>query len=533
MSAPRSVDTSTSAPLPPLSGRGLLRWMWRQLTSMRTALILLFCLAVASIPGSVFPQRGVNPILVKQWIADAPVTGPVLDRLGFFDVYGSPWFAAIYLLLFVSLIGCVVPRLGTFIRSIMRKPPAAPARMQVLPAFETFAASEDAAEVIRRATERLRDERWRVRGGQTQDVPWVSAEKGYLREAGNLVFHLSLVVLLIAVAVGGLLGWRGSVIVRVGEGFTNTLTQYDAFNPGRLASATSLQPFGFRLDAFDVDFERGVAQRGAPRVFQAHIRYRPNPSAPFEDTTIEVNRPLQAQDAKVTLVGHGYAPMFTVRDSAGSVVFDDAVVFLPQDGNFTSTGVVKVPDAARQLGFQGIFLPTAAVDAERGPHSTFPAPDDPQVFLSAWLGDLGLDDGPPQSVYRLDVSRMRQLGLERLSPGATWNLPEGAGSITFRGFQRWASFQVAHDPGRPAALAAALLAIAGVTLTLLVRRRRLWVKALPTSSGSRVEIAGLARSESADVGADVVRIGALLAGSAVVRASEPGAGEGRTTDDAR
>ena len=513
------TKTSTQGPaperasLPPLGTLGLLRWMWRQLTSMRTALILLFCLAVASIPGSVIPQRGVNPVLVRQWIADAPVTGPILDRLGFFDVYGSPWFAAIYLLLFISLIGCVIPRLAGFARSLVRQPPPAPARLAALPAYSSLRIGENPDAVIDRATALLRSERWRVRRGQTRAQPWVAAEKGYLREAGNLLFHLSLVGLLIAVAAGGLAGWRGTVIVREGQGFTNTVTQYDALNLGRLASAGSLQPFGFRLDAFDVDFERGVAQRGAPRVFAAHVQYRPSPTAPFAPTTIEVNSPLQAEGAKVTLVGHGYAPVFTVRDRTGAVVFDDAVVFLPQDGNFTSTGVVKVPDGAEQLGFQGIFLPTAAVDSVRGPHSTFPAPDDPQVFLSAWVGDLGLDDGPPQSVYRLDVSRMRQLGLERMRPGATWTLPEGAGSVTFAGFQRWASFQIAHDPGRPAALTASLLAIGGVMLTLLVRRRRVWVRASPVPGGSDVEIAGLARSESAEVGADVLRIVEDLRGS--------------------
>ena len=72
--------------LPPLSTGGWFRWIWRQFTSMRTALILLFLLAVASIPGSIFPQRGTNPLKTKEWIADSPTWGPILDRLGFFEV---------------------------------------------------------------------------------------------------------------------------------------------------------------------------------------------------------------------------------------------------------------------------------------------------------------------------------------------------------------------------------------------------------------------------------------------------------------
>lgn len=74
---------------------------WRQLTSMRTALVLLFLLALAAIPGSVLPQRSVSIEQVGRYFAAHPELAPVLDRLGGFDVYGSPWFSAIYLLLFV------------------------------------------------------------------------------------------------------------------------------------------------------------------------------------------------------------------------------------------------------------------------------------------------------------------------------------------------------------------------------------------------------------------------------------------------
>ena len=121
MTAPPTLETQ--APLPPLDSTGLLRWAWRQLTSMRTALILLFALAVASIPGSILPQRGNNPLLVDEWLEEQPTIGPILDRLGFFDVFGAPWFAAVYLLLFISLIGCVLPRVGVHWRAMRSQPP--------------------------------------------------------------------------------------------------------------------------------------------------------------------------------------------------------------------------------------------------------------------------------------------------------------------------------------------------------------------------------------------------------------------------
>src|SRR5829696_2850727 len=94
------------APAPPRAPLALLRNTWRGLTSMRTALVLLFLLALAALPGALLPQRSLNQRLVDAYLADHPQLGPVLDRLGLFDVFAAPWFAAIYLLLMVSLIGC-------------------------------------------------------------------------------------------------------------------------------------------------------------------------------------------------------------------------------------------------------------------------------------------------------------------------------------------------------------------------------------------------------------------------------------------
>jgi cytochrome c biogenesis protein len=192
-----------------------------------------------------------------------------------------------------------------------------------------------------------------------------------------------------------------------------------------------------------------------------------------------------------------------VRDSKGQVVLDDAVVFLPQDGNFTSTGVVKVPDAEPQLGFRGLFLPTSAISEELGPHSIFPAPDDVSVFLGAWQGDLGLDSGVSQSVYTLNVDDMTQVGLESLRVGQTWQLPDGSGSIELAGFERWASFQIASDPGKELALIASILAIVGLSLSLFIQRRRVWVKVAKvneqgTSSRVKVEVAGIAKASGHD-----------------------------------
>jgi len=476
---------------------------------MRVALILLFLLAIAAIPGSVLPQRGTDPIRVNEWIQGNPTWGPVLDRLGFFDVYAAPWFAAVYLLLFVSVIGCVLPRTKLHWRALRSAPPAAPSRLDRMPEHRSFTSDLPATDVLNSAAADLSRRHWRVARGDG----WVSAEKGYWRETGNLLFHAALIALLIAVGYGALFGWRGNVIVREGSGFSDTLTQYDAWGGGRLADPAGLPPFAFVLDDFRVEFERGEAQRGAPRLFEADLTLWPTPGSSAEAVTVRVNEPVSIDGAKVFLVGHGYAPELRLTDALGRVVHDEGVVFLPQDGNLTSTGVLKAPDATPSIGIEGLFLPTSAVDDVRGPHSTFPEADDPAVFLSAWAGDLGLDSGVPQSVYRLDTEGMTQLGIEALRPGETWALPGGNGTVEFVGLSRWASFQIAHDPGKEPALVAAIVALAGLMMSLFIQRRRVWVRVRDDGQGTTlVTVAGLARSDEADLAPDIDDVASAISG---------------------
>src|SRR6478609_8485310 len=164
---------------------GWLRWTWRQLTSMRIALILLFLLALASIPGSVLPQHGLNPVRVREYKADHTTLGPIFDRLSLFDVFAAPWFGAIYLLLFVSLAGCVIPRAWHHAKAMRSRPPRAPRRLERLPVSRSATTTDEPAVVLARAEEALRKRRFRVDLDAADGS--VAAERGYLRETGNLV----------------------------------------------------------------------------------------------------------------------------------------------------------------------------------------------------------------------------------------------------------------------------------------------------------------------------------------------------------
>jgi cytochrome c biogenesis protein len=203
-------------------------------------------------------------------------------------------------------------------------------------------------------------------------------------------------------------------------------------------------------------------------------------------------------------------------------VFSGPVTFLPQDSSFTSYGVVKVPDAApSQLGFEGYFLPTLVFDRRAGPISVFPAAANPALVLLAYRGDLGLDSGQPQSVYELDRERLvrfRQPDGQPfrmlLSPGQSKTLPNGAGSITFRGLEHWVKLHVSRSPAKIVPLAGVVLAIVGLLGSLFIRPRRTWVRAGADGRRTVIEVAGLDRAAGGDLAGDMdALLAAVAAGS--------------------
>jgi cytochrome c biogenesis protein len=464
---------------------------------MRTALILLFLLALASVPGSVLPQEGIDPAAVTQYYQSHPALAPVLNRLSLFSVFAAPWFAAIYILLFASLAGCVLPRTFRLIGSARQRPPRAPSNLTRLPAAATYTTDQTPTSALASAAALLGRRRFRLRSGDG----WVSAEKGYLREVGNLLFHVALLALLFSVGLGGVFGYKANRLLIVGQGFANTPTALDVFRPGRLVGPASLQPFSINLQNFHAQYVTAGPELDQPLSYNAGLNYQTQPGAPVRHYVLQVNHPLVVDGVSVYLIGHGYAPVVKVTDGTGKVRWDGPVPFIPVDqSTMTSEGVIKVPDARpAQLGFAGVFLPSA-VDVGGTLESAFPSALNPRLSLLGFSGNLGMNSGQAQSVYQLDTRGLDQLRMATrpLVAGQSMTLPNGLGTVTYLGYQQWISLAITYDPGQLPALVSGFTALAGLILSFLVRRRRIFVRAVPAADGrTEVSVGGLARSDAA------------------------------------
>ncbi|WP_246017546.1 cytochrome c biogenesis protein ResB [Micromonospora pisi] len=487
---------------------------------MRTALILLFLLAVAAIPGSVLPQRNISPEKVNEYFTAHPDLAPVLDRLGGFSVFSSIWFSAIYLLLFTSLVGCIAPRMRDHVRTLRSVPPTGPKRLDRLPQHAVLTdldeagrqAVADAGGELPAIASMLRKRRWRVvvRGNT------VAAEKGYVKESGNLLFHISMLAMLLGVAIGSWYGWHGNRLLVAGKdsSFCSTLDQFSETGLGPRVHATDLPRFCLEL----TDFKARFLPSGQPESFSASVLVDENGGAQ-RPADFSVNSPLRLHGASVYLLGHGYAPVIRYTDRNGKSQ-TLASPFLSNDGNLTSEGVATFPDVnldpatgkrdpKLQVAFEGIYLPTAP---EQPPfvRSQFPEERNPALMLIAYRGNLGMDAGLPGSVYSLNQKlisdgKLTQVGdAKLLRPNEKWTLDDGT-TVEFLGTQQYITLSVRYAPASTLMLVSSATLLIGLMFSLFGRRRRVWFRVTPTDpddgsttgGSSLIEAGGLPRTDYA------------------------------------
>ncbi|WP_061228019.1 MULTISPECIES: cytochrome c biogenesis protein ResB [Dietzia] len=530
-----------------------LRNAWRTLTAMRTALILLFLLAVAAVPGALLPQRSLNEGNVNEYIAENGWLGELYDRLQLFDVFSSWWFTAIYVLLFISLIGCLTPRSIDLVKQLRTPPPLTPRNLSRLPhhaAYRTTATPEQAAEQIRREL------KGRVRrndgDGRVPGTIELSSERGYSREVGNIVFHFGLLALLIMFAAGKFVYAEGMrVIVANAESpaFCNTTpSAYDSFRAGLLVDGTDLEQFCIKVEDFRADY----LPNGQAEMFTSNVRYSEEVTTTDPDTwepyEMRVNHPLRIGSTRVYLQGHGYAPTFTVTFPNGETRTDTQHWQPTELQTFLSSGIMRFdppagmyPDLAerrtQQIAIQGLFAPTAQFDGTLL-SSRFPRMDDPAVAIDVHRGDAGLDTGRPQSIFSLDSDLIESGVLNRearvnLRPGESTTLADGT-EVRFDGAEEFINIQVSSDPTQIWVGVSAAVMMGGLVLSLMVRRRRIWARvSVDDDEVTRVELGGLAKTDRSGWGSEFDELRDRLVAASAVTPVLPGGADKDHTSSSR
>lgn len=509
-----------------------LRKAWRWLTSMRTALALLFLLALAAIPGSLLPQRDLNESNVTDFIESHGKVAEIYDKLQLFDVFSSIWFQAIFILLMISLVGCIIPRSWEHYKAWKTPPTRAPKYLDKMP-LHAEGHSEHSPEEIEEATRKLL-KKWRVSETSAEDdragLKSFSAERGYARELCNLIFHIALVAILVTVAAGRMVNYEGQVIVVTESGsqgkeasleqsteFCNTSTSnYDSFRAGSLFDGTGLHPFCFVAHDFTADY----LDNGQAEMFSSNVSYAEGDDiytdhSSWKDYELSVNHPLRLSHNRVYLQGHGYAPTVTVEWPNGEKR-TQTIQFRPDDMvRFLSSGVMRFDPPAgmypdlferrqNQIAIQGLFAPTAQWSGENGQllTSAYPGLTDPALAIDIYRGDAGLDTGTAQSIFDLDSSlvhsgQLQKIDRVNLSQNESVTLDDGT-KVTFEGASQFANYQISYDPFQKWVLVSSLLMLVSLVGSLVIKRRRIWVRISPAADGGTdIQMGGLARTDRA------------------------------------
>jgi len=465
----------------PLS-RGLAS-VWRTLRSMRTALLLLLLVGVASIAGSLIPQLPNTPQRVAEFFTDHPLLARVYDGLGLFDVYGSWWFTLTYVLLLISLAACLLPRTRGFVRAFGQR--WQPARgLDGLRHHAAGAVEGPEPEALARARRVLRRHRWGVRpapGG-------LAAEKGLAREVGSLAFHWAFFLLLLGVVWGKGFGFTGQATVIEGEIFTEAHANYDV--PPREGRFFGEAHRGFQVRVRE--FEASYRPSGLPRDFVSRVDVLEEGRV-VRTEEIRVNHPIDHDGVKLYQSGYGWAPVIEVRTD-GEALLTGPVVFVtddPDDLRLPWRGVIKLPGLRPQVGIELQLLPDPAAFVTGGPMLVA---RDPFLTFRAYRGDLRLTRA--QSVFSLDRTGLVEWTSGGVGLGETAELPGGL-EIAFPDLREYTQLLVKRDPGTWLLLGTAILVLVGLIPAIWSSRRRVWVRAEERGGATRLEVGGFALQRKA------------------------------------
>jgi cytochrome c biogenesis protein len=467
--------------------------VWRRLRKMSTALVLLFCLALASIVATFIPQEPVIPQTVTAWRLGEEGPGrtvaQVFDAAELFDVFGSWWFSTLMVLLLVSLTGCLVPRYRAFARTV-RRPPVAGRNLERLNnhmRIETAVEPEAALAEVDRALARRRFRRRRLDAATTQSGhAQLAAERGHWREGGNLLFHSAFYVLLVGVGVGQAFGFTGQINVVEGSAFTDTRIVYGAVVAGRYFGLDDHRGFEVRLD----DFAASYHANGTADEFVSHVSVIDAGRQVRTNAPVRVNHPLTYDGMKLYQVRFGMAPHIIVR-AGDTVIFDDRVMLGDSDGDSVWTGAAKVTTGpGDQMALDLALVPDVGVDRQGRVFPRSQEPNNPVLFADVWFGELGLERPVDASEFIRDG---RPVASTTLTPAQTSDPLVGNLVVEFAELPMWSGFQVSHAPGRGVLLVAAGLLLGGLTTSLYGYRRRLWAEAWTGGDGTTtLVVAGVA-----------------------------------------
>lgn len=368
----------------------------------------------------------------------APIARAIV-RLGFDNIYHSPWYVGIIGLILVSLTVC------TFKRVIpARLPPLHPVKIDKIPLNASIGVRGTESDVAARVENFFRSRGWNVRKREFGGTEWTFADKHNWARRGVLVAHLGFVIIAAGTTVYWARGFSGETAIVTGQSSEIPETH----------AVIKLNDFNYRISP--ILTKSGMVYQ--PVDYVSHVTVTGNDGIP-KQMTVRVNHPIDVDGTLYYQASYGFAMRFNVTHN-GKRVSELSDRILEEGQTF------DVPGTRNTVSYDR-FVPT--VDRQSGMPSADPRVNDPAVVLS--VAQEGNEAG------------------SALVPLHTW-IDLGSGwRVVPQQYILYSGFQYRYDPGIPLVGIGALVLFAGLIISFYFLPARLYVRIEETAKGCKVGVA--------------------------------------------
>lgn len=433
-------------------------------SSIKLAIILLICLAFTSIIGTLIAQKA-NPAIYIQHYGEGLYN--FFKFIGFFDVYHSPWFLMLLVLLSINILFCSLRRLPRDLkrtRSALARLDDEMAKKFKLSHSQIF--HKPLTECKGALCSQLKKNGLGVSAQQEEENgnTFLFSEKN---RTGWLFFyltHLSILIILLGGIISAVTGIKGYLQITEGES-TDNFYEY---------ASKKVYPLGFtiRCDKFEIEYYPNTLR---PKDYKSNLTIL-DEGKEILNKVIEVNKPL------------GYKGMTFYQSSYGEDTRFGELVIQVKPMNSQSE------DSPQEFRVRpgGNFEFIGADGKKRG------------VKVLQFLPDFGMDS-KGKAFSKSDQMKNPAVKLmvrkEEEEPFVLWSfqafpdfqmIKKGEYIYTLKGYQgkMYTGLQVGKDPGVWIVWLGCIFLMTGVILVLYSSHQRVWAKLSPSTQGCSIQVIG-------------------------------------------
>ena len=297
-----------------------------------------------------------------------------------------------------------------------------------------------------------------------QDNAYV-IEKNKLGKYGSVVFHISLLLMLLGFTLSSLMSMEGTMVITEGQTRPDEPSSYVFLRLAPFFPPANEDKFAVTLQQLKINYPG----QGVPDDYSSAITLTTN-SGTTKEALVTKSAPAYLDGISFHQDLYGYAPAVVIKDKTGRLILETYVNLATrsQPSAQTYEDSFTVPGTELKVGLT--FFPDLSKKENYITGSYQPVNPGLQVLVSQ--GEQVLFSG---------------------SAAIGETIEFGNYQVGFPDFRRWSAIMISKDPGLPLVYSGFLLAVAGLIMIYLLSPQKIYIYLQQEGSYSRVIIGGTSR----------------------------------------